>query len=261
MKLIFIGDVFANAGREAIRTALPRVLERYPADCVIANVENAAGGRGVHPKHLSELREWGIDLMTSGNHIFDVKDIVPLLSNPEIPLLRPLNYPRKSPGKGYRMTVDRRGVPFLAVNVMGRIFMDAVDCPFQTLEDLLDAHRRETKIAIVDFHAEASSESRAFGWYFDGKVSAVLGTHTHVQTADEEILPGGTAYITDVGMTGPYRSVIGMDKGEVLKKFTTKCSKRPEAATEDVRFCAVYVEIDDSTGRATAITRIQERLG
>lgn len=260
MKLIFIGDVFGEAGRHAIEKCLPEVRTQYDPDIVIANAENVSGGRGMHPKQCQELlRSFGIDVLTSGNHVYDIKEVLPLLSNPEMPILRPLNYPRKAPGRGYRLMHDRRGVPILIINAMGRIFMEPLDCPFQAVEDVLSQFKHDTAIVVVDFHAEATSEKRAFGWYFNGKVSAVLGTHTHVPTADDEILDGGTAYISDVGMTGPYGSVIGMNKDTILKRFTCKFAERAEAATEDARFSAVYVEIDDYSGKAVKIERIQKR--
>jgi len=261
MRIVFIGDVFGGAGRRAIAGILPAVRAEYDVHLVIANAENVSGGRGIHPKHLTELIEgYGIDLLTSGNHIYDAKEIIPLLSNPGTPLLRPINYPKRSPGRGCKLIADSRGVPIVVVNMMGRLFMDPVDSPFDAIDEVLATYRSESKLILVDFHAEATSEKRAFAWYVNGKVSAVLGTHTHVQTADEEILDGGTAYISDAGMTGPYRSVIGMDCEAVLKRFTMKFSQRAEAAEEDARFSAVFVEIDDHSGKALRIERIHRRL-
>lgn len=261
MKIIFIGDVFGSAGRQAIAAVLPHVRREYAPDIVFANAENVSGGRGVHPRHLKELTEtYGIDYLTSGNHVYDAKEIVPVMSDSKAPLLRPLNYPRRAPGKGHALIQDHRGIPLLLINAMGRTFMEPVDCPFAAVEEVLSTYRGDAKVIVVDFHAETTSDKRAFGWHFNGRLSAVVGTHTHVQTADEEILDAGTAYISDIGMTGPYRSVIGMEREAVIKKYTAKFAPRPEAAEGDPRFCAVYLEIDDHSGKAIKIERIQRRL-
>ncbi len=257
LRVLFIGDIVGRQGRKAVQRILPGLKQEFQIDLTIANCENAAGGFGLTKKLADELTEAGIDVMTSGNHIWDRREIVPYLDSlPNV--LRPLNYPPGVPGRGraiYEVTGGRR---ICVVNLMGRVFMRAIDCPFRTIDTLLN--QIENMCTIVDMHAEATSEKIAMGWYLDGRVSAVLGSHTHVQTADERILPGGTAYITDAGMTGPFDSVIGIEKKAIIERFLTGIPSRFDAATQDVRFCGVVVSIDTTTSRALEIVRLQRSV-
>jgi metallophosphoesterase (TIGR00282 family) len=257
VNILFVGDISGRAGREAFHKHYLPAVERYRIDFTIANVENAAGGFGVTGPVIAEFFEAGVDVLTSGNHVWDRHDAADLLDN-EPRLLRPANYPPPSPGSGLIVCRRRVPVPVAVINLQGRIFMESIDCPFQVADRLLEAGTREAKIVMVDFHAEATSEKVAMGWHLDGRVTAVLGTHTHIQTADERVLPGGTAYISDVGMTGPYDSVIGMRTDAALERFITGRPKRLSPAKRDGRFAAVVVEVDQKTGRATAIYRLLE---
>jgi len=250
MKILAIGDIIGKPGRRAVKEILPALKLGLGVDFVIANGENAAGGKGLTPDTADELFSYGIDVITSGNHIFAQSDIIPMLESPA-PVLRPLNYPPGVPGKGFTIV---KGV--LVVSLMGRTFINTIDCPFRAMDALLAGLDKKPSHIIVDFHAEATSEKVAMGWYLDGRVSAVVGTHTHVQTADARVLPGGTAYITDVGMTGPHDSVIGMQREAVLNRFVNGLPARMEPAADNPRLQAVVLTIDDATGRASGIERI-----
>jgi metallophosphoesterase (TIGR00282 family) len=257
MNLLFIGDIFGEPGRTAVRQALPGLKANRKLDFVVANGENAAHGKGITSKIAEEFFSLGVDVITTGNHAFDQEESHGYYSiQPR--LLRPENGSGLNPGKGHWIGEVYSGVKVGVVNLIGRIHREAADCPFAAIDRLLK--EKSADIWFVDMHAEATSESRAMGWHLDGRVAAVLGSHTHVQTADEEVLPKGTAYLTDAGMTGPYRSVIGMKIPPVLKKFRTGIKTRYEPAEEDVRFCAALVEIEESSGLARKIERIQIKL-
>ncbi len=263
MNIIFIGDIFGRAGRTIVKDRLPELRQRHAVDLVIANCENAAAGFGVTPALAEELFELGIDVMTTGNHVWDKREIIEYFQmadgNPHSParrLLRPANFSQGLPGWGV-YEGQKNGVGYAVLNLQGRVFMGSSDDPFRFVDQLLE--QINAKIVFVDFHAEATSEKMAFGWYLDGRVTAVVGTHTHIPTADETILPKGTAYITDVGMTGPYDSVIGVKKELVIEKFLSGMPARFEAANGDVRLCAVLIECDDQTGRATRMERLMVR--
>jgi metallophosphoesterase (TIGR00282 family) len=259
MKVFFIGDIVGSPGREALKKVLKGFRKENGIDVVIANGENAAGGSGLTPAIAEELFGSGIDILTSGDHVWKKKEIYDFLEKTN-KLVRPANYPRGVPGKGSTV-VDVEGVGKIGVvNIIGRVFMDAVDCPFDRVREEIENVRKETPVVIVDMHAEATSEKVAMGWYLDGAVSAVIGTHTHVQTADEKILPNGTAYITDCGMTGPYDSVIGRKKEQILTRFITQLPTRFELASEGVEMHGVIVEIDGQTGKATGIERVQKSV-
>ncbi|HVT57702.1 MAG TPA: TIGR00282 family metallophosphoesterase [Thermoanaerobaculia bacterium] len=255
MRLLFVGDVVGKPGREAARTLLPRLIDRHRADYVVVNVENAAGGFGVTPEVLAELAELPIDCFTTGNHIWDKKEGVDLLDL-EPRLLRPANYPDGNPGKGLHLGETAAGVPVATLNLEGQVFMHNLDSPFRVADRLLASLPAEVRVVLVDFHADATSEKQALAFYLDGRVSAVLGTHTHVPTADERVLSGGTALLTDVGMTGPYESIIGMRADKVLKRFLLQTPAPFEVAKRDVRLAAAVVDVDESTGRARGIERL-----
>lgn len=257
VKLLFIGDIVAKPGREITRRALPELIRTHGIDLVIANVENAAGGNGITRDIAESLRDHGIQVMTTGNHVWDKKEALTyILDEPR--LLRPANYPKGVPGRGHFLARTSQGIPIGVVNVMGRIFMNPLDNPFDVVKNEIVALRttEEKCIILVDMHAEATSEKKAMGWHLDGKVTAVVGTHTHVQTADETILPQGTAYITDVGMTGPHDSIIGVNVKPALKRFIDGLPARFDAATGNPRLNAVVISADISTGHATAIERV-----
>ncbi len=255
MRVFFIGDVFGKAGRRIIQEKLQNLIHEYRIDFCIANIENAAGGFGITPQITEDLLKCNIDLLTSGNHIWDKRGILPYLSD-QPRLLRPHNYPPAAPGTGIFMGNTRCGIRVGVLNLQGRVFMPSIDCPFVTGLAAIETMRKQTPIVIVDFHAEATSEKQAFAWYVDGRVSAVVGTHTHVQTADERILPGGTAYITDIGMTGPHDSVIGSVPDFALDRFLKQIPTRLEPASANPRMCGVLIEINESNGRALLIERI-----
>src|SRR3990172_7487493 len=259
LTLLMIGDVFGEPGRKAVLGLLPRLREQYAVDLTIANVENAAAGFGVTPAIAQAFLEAGVGVLTSGNHIWDKKEIIEYIAKENL-LLRPANYPPGAPGTG--SIVVKAGVHKVAVlNLMGRVFMPATDCPFRKADEELPRLREETPIIVVDMHGDATSEKQAMGWYLDGRVSAVLGTHSHVQTADERILPRGTAYITDVGMTGPIDSVIGADRELAIKRFLTGIPIRLEPAKGPARLQGAVVRIDPASGKALGITRLQVPLG
>ena len=257
MKLLFIGDVNARPGREALAALLPGLLEEYGPQLVIANGENAAHGLGITPRIADEMFDLGVDLITGGNHLFDRREIVDYLAE-QPRLLRPANYPRGVPGFGV-FVGEAGGVPFMATTLAGRVFMPPLDCPFRALDRLLADEGSGIAVRIVDFHAEATSEKVALGLHADGRLSALIGTHTHVQTADERVLPGGTACITDVGMTGPHDGVIGVRADLILRRFLTGLPARFEPAEGKVILHAVLVDIDEASGRARSIERIRRR--
>lgn len=259
MNILFIGDIVGSPGRRAISALLSGLKEEYSLDFVIANAENASGGSGIIPKVAEELFASGVDVLTSGDHIWKRKEIFELIGR-EKRILRPLNFPVSNPGRGSNIFKTKEGKKIGVINVDGRVFMEALECPFKTTLAAREELAQETKVIIVDIHAEATSEKVALGWYLDGKVSAVLGTHTHIQTADERVLPQGTAYITDVGMCGPYDSVIGRKVENVLERFITSMPVRFEVADENIKLCAVVLDIDEKTGRAKSIHRIQKGL-
>jgi metallophosphoesterase (TIGR00282 family) len=250
--ILAIGDIVGRPGRMAISQLLPALRQQYNLDLVIANAENVAGGVGLTPDTARELLSDGVDVLTSGNHIWAQKEIIPYLDG-ELPILRPLNYPPGVPGKGY-LTIGRVAV----VNLIGRTFIGDFDCPFRAMDQLLA--RLEPKIIIVDFHAEATSEKVAMGRYLDGRVSAVLGTHTHVGTIDTQLLPHGTAYVSDIGMSGPIDSVIGDDTDSVLQRFLTQMPHHLSVGKGRTVLNAILVGVDDDTGRATSIERIQREV-
>jgi metallophosphoesterase (TIGR00282 family) len=254
-RLLFIGDIVGKPGRELVRRGLGALVAHHRADFVIANGENAAAGFGITPDLADELFSYGIHVLTGGNHSWDKKEILPYIAD-HPRLLRPANFPAGAPGRGRVIATAANGVPIGVVNVMGRVFMTALDDPFHVVLDEIDAVRAEAPIVFVDFHAEATSEKVAMGWHLDGRATVVVGTHTHVATADERVLPLGTAYITDVGMTGPHDSVIGVDRRAILQRFLTGLPQRFETASENPRLNGVVVEADETTGRALSIVRL-----
>jgi metallophosphoesterase (TIGR00282 family) len=255
VKILFIADIVGKPGRQALSRELHRLVDRYALDLVIANGENAAGGFGVTEDTAKELYEQGVHVLTSGNHIWDKRESFDYLSR-EDRLIRPANYPDGSPGRGSTVSVTAAGTKVAVLNLEGRVFMNNLECPFRVADREISRLRTITPIIIVDFHAEATSEKLSLGWYLDGKVSAVIGTHTHVQTADERIFPGGTAYMSDAGMTGSFDSVIGIKKELAIEKFLTLLPVRFEVAKKDIRLNGVVVEIDEQSGRALNIERI-----
>ncbi len=255
MLILTIGDVIGSPGRRAIKALLPGIKEQHRVELTIANGENIAGGLGMTSATADELLGAGVDILTSGNHIWAQKEIIPYLDS-EMPILRPLNYPPGVPGRGYTMF----GNQALVINLIGRTFIGNFDCPFRAMDKLLDELEPRPKVIIIDFHAEATSEKMALGRYLDGRVSAVLGSHTHVGTIDAQLLPGGTAYVTDIGMTGPIDSVIGDDTEAVVQRFLTIISHRLAVAKGNVMFNGILVEVDDDSGRATSIQRICKEL-
>ncbi|MFH1201444.1 MAG: TIGR00282 family metallophosphoesterase [Candidatus Omnitrophota bacterium] len=258
MKILFIGDIVGKPGREVVAKLLPKIKEEHQINLVIANAENAAGGSGLTAKVVSELFNLGINAITSGDHIWKRSEIVDIIDVTPY-LLRPANLAPNVPGKGHCL-IQKDDLKIGLINLQGRVFMQAVECPFRTAKLIVADLKKVTPIIIVDMHAEATSEKIALGYFLDGEVSAVLGTHTHVPTADEHILSGGTAYITDVGMAGPCDSVIGRRKEEIIERFLTGMPTRFEVATGDLRLQGVVIDIDNKTGRAISIQRIQEKL-
>ncbi|MGH9606500.1 MAG: TIGR00282 family metallophosphoesterase [Terracidiphilus sp.] len=261
MNLLFVGDIFGSAGRKIVRAHIGHVCETHDVDLVVINAENAAGGFGVTPQIAEEIFEWGADVLTTGNHVWDKKELIDYVSAaaPDSGargrrVLRPLNLQRGAPGYGFFEGTTRGGVDYAVVNLMGRVYMTGTNDPFEAIDTLLK--RIGAKVIVVDFHAEVTSEKVAMGWYLDGRVTAVLGTHTHIPTADERVLPGGTAYQTDVGMSGPYDSVIGVEKELVVRKFVTGMPAKFEAAKGNPKMCAALIACDAQTGRAASIQRI-----
>jgi 2',3'-cyclic-nucleotide 2'-phosphodiesterase len=255
VRILFIGDIVGRPGRELMRRGLAPLCEYHQVDLVVANAENAAAGFGLTREIGDQLLEWGVDVMTSGNHIWDKKEAIDYIGA-EPRLLRPANFPAGVPGNGRYVARARNGVSVGVVNIMGRVFMLNIDDPFAVVLREVEALRERARIVFVDFHAEATSEKIAMGWHLDGRVSAVIGTHTHVQTADERILPKGTAYLTDVGMTGPHDSVIGVEIEPALGRFLNGMPARFETATGNPRLNAAIVEADEQTGRASEIERL-----
>jgi len=257
MRILFIGDIFGHPGRRIVKEILPQLRLELQADLVLANAENAAAGFGITPPLVEELLDLGIAVLTSGNHVWDKKEIYPYLREQiNGRLLRPANYAAEAPGHGLFVGKTAAGISYAVMNLQGRVFMPTLDCPFRKADALLGCIPEEVKIRIVDMHAEATSEKQALAWYLDGRVTAVLGTHTHVPTADETVLPRGTAYITDLGMTGPYESIIGMERQTVIQKFLDQLPARFEVAKGDVRFSAALLDVDPQSGRALSIQRI-----
>jgi len=256
VRLLMIGDVVGRPGRTAVQVNLTELKHEHELDLVIANGENAAGGNGITRETAQELFSAGVDVLTMGNHVWNKKEALEYI-NHERRIVRPANYPPGTPGNGVNIYETRRKVKVAVINLSGRAFMPPMDCPFRKADELLKNLADEVKVKIVDFHAEATSEKNAMGWYLAGRVSAVCGTHTHVQTADERIMPGGTAYITDLGMTGPRDSVIGAKKEIVIKRFTAQIPLKFEVASGLYQFNGVIIEIDEITGEATSISRIQ----
>jgi metallophosphoesterase (TIGR00282 family) len=252
LRILAIGDIIGKPGRKAVKEILSGLCYEYNIDLVVGNGENAAGGLGLTPSTAEELFDSGIDVITTGNHIWAYKEIIPYLDN-EPALLRPLNYPPTNPGRGYFLKKNA-----LIVNLLGRVFIGHFDCPFRAMDQLLAEFEHKSIPIIVDFHAEATSEKVAMGRYLDGRVSAVLGTHTHVGTIDAHILPGGTAYVTDIGMVGPIDSVIGDDPNSVIDRFLTQMTSRLSVGKGKVNFDAILVEVDKNTGKAVDIKRIQK---
>ena len=254
MNLLFIGDIFASSGRGIVADHLQDIVGTERIDLVIANVENSAGGFGVTPQLAEEFLAMGVEVMTSGNHIWDKREIYDYLDR-QPRLLRPANYPVDLPGTGLVIVKARNGIQVAVMNLQGRSHMPPTDCPFRKSDDMLAALDPEVKVRFVDFHAELTSEKMAMGWHLAGRVSAVIGTHTHIPTADTRILEGGTAYQTDCGMTGPYDSVIGVDKSVILRKFKTALPVRMEASKTGVELHSVIVEVDAESGRALDVRR------
>ena len=255
MNIMMIGDVYGEPGRAALARTLPKLRDQHHVDFTVVNVENAAGGFGVTQAIADTVLDLGVDVMTTGNHGWDKKEIYGYIGK-ENRLLRPANYPAGAPGVGY-VTVKAGPHRVTVINLMGRVFMHPIDCPFRKAEAIIEAAGAETPIRLVDFHCEATSESIAMGWWLDGKVSAVVGTHRHVQTADERVLPGGTAYITDLGMTGPTDGVIGVDRDQILQRFLTQMPIRFETAKGPTAVHGVVITVEPETGRATAIERLR----
>ncbi|HUF90131.1 MAG TPA: TIGR00282 family metallophosphoesterase [Gemmatimonadota bacterium] len=260
MRVLFVADVFGRPGRKALQWGVERQRQRAAPDLLVVNGENAAGGFGITPDIAREFLELGADVITSGNHVWDRREVYDFLDQ-EPRLLRPDNYPAGNPGRG-RWTGEAGGVPCAVLNLQGRVFMKEIDCPFRRLDALLDdPATRAARVVILDFHAEATAEKIAMGRYADGRVAAVIGTHTHVPSADPRVLPGGTAYVTDAGMTGPHGGVIGVEHEAAIERFLRQTPNRFTVASDDVRFQAVVVEVDDGSGRATSIERIDEPVG
>jgi metallophosphoesterase (TIGR00282 family) len=253
MNILFIGDIFASAGRRIVADHLQDIVETNRIDLTIANAENAAGGFGVTPAVAEELFKLGLDVLTTGNHVWDKREIYDYLDR-QPRLLRPANYPQ-APGSGVTVVRARNGAECAVLNLQGRTFMPNTDCPFRKADEILAGLDSSVKVKFVDFHAEVTSEKTALGWYLDGRVSALVGTHTHIPTADTRILPGGSAYQTDCGMTGPYESVIGVQTDIIVQRFLTALPVRMEAARRGAELHAVIVDVDDATGKARSVRR------
>lgn len=260
MKILFFGDIFGKPGRNAVKKIMPELKEKYQPDLIIANAENLAHGNGVTASTISEMREAGIDVFTSGNHVFDKQEEAQkILNDPDSPLLRPANYPKEDPGKGVKL-IRIRDINILIFNLLGRVFMkEDVDDPFITAQNIVDYHKKDANIFILDFHAEATSEKVALMHYLDGKISALIGTHTHIPTADNKITKKGTAYITDIGMVGPADSVIGLKKEPVIEQYLTQIKQKMEVPENGgLEINAIYLEIDEKTGKAVTIEKIHK---
>lgn len=259
MRIIVIGDIVGRPGRQAVEKLLDKLKTVHKPELIIANAENAAGGSGLTPAIVKELLSFGIGVITSGDHIWKKKEVLDVIDT-EPRLLRPANYPAGVPGKGSLIVEGKSGIKIGVINLLGRVFMMPLECPFKTARKEIEEIRKETNIIIVDIHAEATSEKIALGWYLDGLVSAVVGTHTHVQTADQRILPGKTAYITDLGMTGPIDSVLGRRREQVLERFITGMPVRFQMADENIQLQGVFIDINPKTGQADSVERIIEKL-
>jgi len=259
MNILFVGDVVGSPGRRALQDALEKVIDRHRIDFTIVNIENAAGGFGLTNELHAELSRMPIDVFSSGNHIWDKKEIYDALNSNDR-LLRPANYPPGNPGRGWTVQKTAAGVSVGVLNLQGQVFMPAhADSPFRVADEEL-ARAKDVKVIVVDMHAEATSEKMAMGWYLDGRVSAVLGTHTHVATADETIRPGGTAYLTDVGMTGAYEGIIGFARDRIIEKFLAQTPRSFETAKKDIRLSGAVIAVDEETGKASRIERVQVRV-
>lgn len=255
LKILAIGDIVGGPGREIIKQKLPGLLKKERIHFCIANGENTAGGSGITPALTAELLACGINCLTTGDHIYKRKEIIPYIGT-QPNLLRPANYSPEAAGNGYGLYTLTNGIKIGVINLQGRVFMPPSDCPFHTVDRIIKQLQAETKIIIIDIHAEATSEKIALGWHLDGQVSLIFGTHTHIQTADERVLPNGTAYITDVGMTGPYTSVLGRRSDQVLSAFINQMPTQFEVAKDDVRLAGALVTIDSKTGKALNIKRV-----
>jgi len=258
MRILLLGDIISKSGRQALAAGLSGIKARYAVDLCVGNVENAAGIFGITPKVIDEVAACGVDIMTSGNHVWDKREGLALLDSRE-DLLRPANYPPGVPGRGFAVK-ETRGTPYAVINLQGRTFMTPIDCPFRCADAILGEIPPGVKIVLVDFHAEATSEKQALAAYLDGRVSAFVGTHTHVQTADERVLPGGTAFITDLGMVGPIDSVIGVRKEQVIERFMRALPVRFEVADGAACIGGLLVDVDDATGRAREVVRVREEI-
>ncbi|MBP1968030.1 metallophosphoesterase (TIGR00282 family) [Virgibacillus natechei] len=255
MKILFIGDVVGSPGRDAVQEYLPKLKEKYKPNMTIINGENAASGNGINEKIYKQFLEWGAQVITMGNHTWDKKEIFEFIDDAKY-MIRPANFPEGTPGKGL-VFVNFNGIEIAVINLQGRTFLPPIDDPFRKADELIDEAKKRTTIIFVDFHGEATSEKQAMGWYLDGRVSAVVGTHTHTQTADERILPQGTAYISDVGMTGPYDGILGVDKDAVMKRFLTSLPVRFEITKKGrTQLNGFMVTVDNSNGKATKVERI-----
>lgn len=257
MRILFIGDIVGQPGRRAVRVLVPVLRERLSLDCIIANGENLAGGSGITPGTAAEIFEAGVDVMTSGDHLWDQREVIQLLTD-EPRFVRPLNYPKDTPGQGSTLFRREAGPPVAVINVQGRTFMADLDNPFQAVLAEVGKCRSQTPVIFVDMHAEATSEKIAMARMLDGQVSAVVGTHTHVQTADEQIFPGGTGFLCDAGFTGPHESVLGREIDPIIRRFRTNMPQRFGVAKERVFLQGAVIEVDDSTGRTVSIQRMSE---
>ena len=256
MKVLFVGDVVGSIGRKMLIESLPALKSKYRPQLTIVNGENAAAGRGITEKIYKEFLQAGVDVITMGNHTWDNRDIFEFIGNEKIKMIRPVNFPEGTPGLGYKI-IQINQHKIAVINVQGRVFLNALDDPFRKMDAILEEIGDETNCIFVDFHAEATSEKQAMGWYLDGRVSAVVGTHTHIQTNDARILPQGTAYLTDAGMTGAYDSILGVERHIILEKFLTQLPVRHEIPEEGRKLLSgCYIEIDDRTGKATKIENI-----
>jgi metallophosphoesterase (TIGR00282 family) len=256
--VLIIGDIVGEPGRKALFISLSQLIQDEKVDFVVANAENAAGGFGITGNIAGKLYSYGVDCITTGNHVWRNREVFKVIDT-DSRLLRPMNYPHGTPGRGWTV-VEKGGIKLAVLNLMGRVYMEPLECPFRTARREIALIKKETKHIVVDFHGEATSEKIAMGWWLDGQVSAVVGTHTHVQTADERVLPGGTAYITDAGMTGPFDSIIGVRKERALQKFTTLIPSKFITAEDDIRINAVVVTIETNTGNARLIKRIHHQI-
>jgi len=259
MNILLIGDIVGNPGREAIKAFLPNLVEKNNIDFIVANAENSAGGSGIIPKVAQELFSYGINVLTSGDHVWKRKEIFEIIDT-ENRLLRPLNYPKPALGRGFTIIENKKGIKIAVINLLGRVFLDPMDCPFKATESVLSEIKKETNIILIDFHAEATSEKLALFYYLDGLVSCIAGTHTHIQTADERISEKGTAYITDLGMTGPFDSVLGRKKEQVIERLISRLPVKLDVAEGDLQLQGIIVSVEPSNGKATSIRRIVEKV-